>query len=129
MARVYDVAVSALALDVDPKWLDNLLSQHEVPGVARSVRGLARRIPLSALVIIAIARDLQRELGVGIARGVPAASRLAASGDTGGRATLSVGHSLALRADLARVRHDLEDRLVDAMEVVVPRRRGRPISR
>ena len=124
MARAYSVAAAAFALDVAPKWLDNFLSQHAVPGVVAAERGVARRIPLSALVLVAIARDLQRELGVGVGRGLDIARRLAETdGDTG---LLPVGEAGVLSLNVAALRRAIEDRLVIAMEILVPPRRGRP---
>ena len=127
MARVYSVAAAAFALDVPPKWLDNFLSQHAVPGVVAAERGVARRIPLSALVLIAIARDLQRELGVGLGRGLEAARRLLEPDDDTG--LLPIGDAGMLRVDVAAVRRAIEDRLVIAMEILVAPRRGRPPAR
>lgn len=127
MARAYSVAAAAFALDVAPKWLDNFLSQHDVPGVVAAERGVARRIPLSALVLVAIARDLQRELGVGLGRGLEAAVRLVGRDDD--TSILPIGEAAVLRVDLAALRRSIEDRLVIAMEVLVAPRRGRPPGR
>lgn len=127
MARAYSVAAAAFALDVAPKWLDNFLSHHDVPGVVAAERGLARRIPLSALVVVAIARDLQRELGVGLGRGLEAAVRLVGRDDD--TSILPIGEAAVLRVDLAALRRSIEDRLVIAMEVLVAPRRGRPPGR
>ena len=127
MARAYSVAAAAFALDVAPKWLDNFLSQHAVPGVVAAERGVARRIPLSALVLVAIARDLQRELGVGLGRGLEAAVRLAETDDDTSR--LPIGEAAVLLVDVATLRRAIEDRLVIAMEILVAPRRGRPPAR
>ena len=127
MARSYSVAAAAFALDVAPKWLDNFLSQHAVPGVVAEERGVARRIPLSALVLVAIARDLQRELGVGLGRGLEAARRLADTNEDIGR--LPIGDAAVLRVEVAALRRAIEDRLVIAMEILVAPRRGRPPRR
>jgi len=127
MARAYSVAAAAFALDVPPKWLDNFLSQHAVPGVVAAERGVARRIPLSALVLLAIARDLQRELGVGLGRGLEAAVRLVGTGDDA--SVLPIGEAAVLRVDVAALRRAIEDRLVIAMEILVAPRRGRPPAR
>lgn len=127
MTRSYTVVAAAFALDVAPKWLDNFLSQHVVPGVVAAERGVARRVPLSALVLIAIARDLQRGLGVGLGRGLEAARKLV-DGD-GNPGVLPVGDAGVLRVDLGVLRRAIEDRLVIAMEILVPPRRGRPPGR
>jgi len=119
--RLYDVAVASLALRVDRKWLDNVLSQHDVPGVSRSVRGAARQIPLRSLLIISLVRDLQRQLGLGVARGLVVAARLV--GASHGHVRLGVA---LLTVDIPALERQLDDRLVDVMETIVPRRRGRP---
>lgn len=122
MLRAYDVAVSALALDVDRKWLDNLLAQNDVPGVERVARGVSRQLSIPALVTAAVVRDLQRELGVPVARGVEIARRaVAAHGNE-----LHISEALSLRLDLALIERELGNRLVHAMERAAPRRRGRP---
>lgn len=119
--RSYDVGVASFALRVDRKWLDNLLSQHDVPGVDRSVQGLARQIPLRSLAIIAIVRDLQRHAGLPVSRGIDIGTRLI--GPAHGHVRLG---SAVLTVDVPAIERELDHRLVDAMETVVPRRRGRP---
>lgn len=119
--RLYDVAVASLALRVDRRWLGNLLSQHDVPGVSRSVQGAARQIPLRSLLIISLVRDLQRQLGLGVARGLAVAARLV--GASHGHVRLGVA---LLTVDISALERQLDDRLVDVMETIVPQRRGRP---
>lgn len=122
MARVYDIAVAALALDVDRKWLDNLTAHHELPGVERFARGVPRRLSIRALVAAAVARDLQRELGVPAHRAV----RIAARAVEESRHTLPLSPALSVHLDLPAVEREVETRLLHAMETAVPRRRGRP---
>ena len=122
MARVYDVGIAALALDVDRKWLDNLVAQHDVPGVEHGGRGVARRLSVRALVAAGVARDLQRELGVAAARAVDIARAVLA----GDRSVLTLSPALSVHLDLAAAEREVETRLVHAMETAVPRRRGRP---
>ena len=122
MARAYDVGIAALALDVDRKWLDNLVAQHDVPGVEHGGRGVARRLSVRALVAAGVARDLQRELGVAAARAVDIARAVLA----GDRSVLTLSPALSVHLDLAAAEREVETRLVHAMETAVPRRRGRP---
>ena len=141
MARVYDIAVAALALDVDRKWLDNLTSQNAIPGTEHLARGVARRLTLRALVIAAVVRDLNQVLGVPVVRGVALSTRLIELVDRGssgevvagaelasssGAPVVRLGENIELRFDLAEIERRIEVRLLDAMERVVPRRRGRP---
>jgi hypothetical protein len=137
MARVYDIAVAALAIGVDRKWLDNLTAQHSIPGTEHVARGVARRLSMRTLLTAAMVRDLSRGLGVPVSRGVELAGSIL-EGDLGGplvpplaaaaapAAHLSVAESIALIVDVGRLEKEIESRLLEAMETVVPRRRGRP---
>lgn len=141
MARAYDIAVAALAIDTDRKWLDNLTSQHTIPGTEHVARGVARRLTLRALVVAAIVRDLNQLLGVPVARGVALSTELLDQVDrhsstaavAGGSANspvgtpvVELGQNMELRIDVGEIQRRVEVRLLDAMERVVPRRRGRP---
>ncbi|HEX8850921.1 MAG TPA: hypothetical protein VF761_15425 [Gemmatimonadaceae bacterium] len=120
--RAYDVAVGALALDVDRKWLDNLIAHHDIRGVERFARGVSRRLSMRALLTAAIVRDLQRELAVPAARAVEIAQRLLA----GHHSDLALTPALSVRLDLAALEREIAHRLIHAMETAAPRRRGRP---
>ena len=142
MARVYDIAVAALAIGVERKWLDNLTAQHTIPGTEHVARGVARRLSMRTLLTAAIVRDLNRGLGVPVGRGVEVASSIlgaqqsregvaiAPSGPeellAAPRALLPIAESLTLAVDVERLEREIERRLLEAMETVVPRRRGRP---
>lgn len=120
--RVYDVAIAALALGVDRKWLDNLLAQHTLAGVEHVARGVPRRLSVRALVTAAAVRDLHRELGLPVARAVEVAEAV-------GRAAhhrLQLSPALSVHLDLTAIERDVEHRLVHAMEIAIPQRRGRP---
>ena len=142
MARVYDIAVAAVAIGVERKWLDNLTAQHSIPGTEHVARGVARRLSMRTLLTAAIVRDLNRGLGVPVGRSVEVASSiLEAQSLTEGavvvqgapedstsapRGILPIAESLTLFVDLGRLEREIERRLLEAMETVVPRRRGRP---
>jgi hypothetical protein len=144
MARVYDIAVAALAIEVERKWLDNLTSQHTIPGTEHFARGVARRLSMRTLVTAAIVRDLNRELSVPVSRGVELAVEMLRDqpgapgtlGDGGPNASPAsvqaarvesrVGSSITVTVDVAALEREIERRLLDAMETMVPRRRGRP---
>jgi hypothetical protein len=144
MARVYDIAVAALAVGVDRKWLDNLTSQHTVPGTDHFTRGVPRRLSMRTLITASIVRELNRELGIPISRGVELATIVmdttggaesagdqqgrptTASGLEGREAVVHVGSSIAVTVDVVKLERAIESRLLDAMETIVPRRRGRP---
>lgn len=126
MSRSYDVAAAALVLDVPPKWLDNVLSRHDVPGIDRSRQGSTRRIPLAALELLAAARILRDELHLPVRSAVDLAARIAAAGD----GVLAIhGGTLRIAIDRAAIRASLTRRLADAVEGARRPPRGRPPRR
>jgi len=121
MARAYTVGTIALTLKVTTKWLDNVLSHHRVAGVVQERQGIARRVAFDGLLQLALALRLIHDLDTP----TPAALRLAAAlTQTGGNHTSSSGLTISL--DLAKLRSDLESRLVEAVEMTPVPRRGRP---
>lgn len=136
MARAYDIAVAAVAIGVERKWLDNLTAQHSIPGTEHVARGVARRLSMRTLLTAAIVRDLNSGLGVPVARGVQVAGSVLGrepeprpefeAGLTAPRPTLGISESVSLVVDVAQLEMEIERRLLEAMETVVPRRRGRP---
>ena len=136
MARAYDIAVAAVAIGVERKWLDNLTAQHSIPGTEHVARGVARRLSMRTLLTAAIVRDLNVGLGVPVARGVqvaesvlggdPAAKPEQEGGSASPRALHVISEAVSLVLDVAKLQTAIERQLVVAMETVVPRRRGRP---
>ena len=121
--RGYTVATTALALGVEPKWLDNALSHHHIPGVARSRRGVRRRIPSRSVVIIAIAEMLGAQLSIPLQRALEIAANL----ESAESAEYRVSDVLTLRMDVDSLRADVLRRLDEAAEfAAVPRRGRRP---
>ena len=121
--RAYTVATAALALGVQPKWLDNALSHHSVPGVARSHRGVRRRIPPQSVVIMALARTLGAELSIPLHR----ALEIAAHVESGKGPEYRISDGLALTIDREGIRADVLRRLDEAAEFAgVPQRGRRP---
>ena len=121
MVRAYTVSVAALALDVDPKWIDNVLSHHAVRGVERRRQGIQRRIPADSLLILATARSLIDALSIPISRALHIAERLhEATSET------AVSDEIAIAADMMLIARRLNERLADAIEGAAQRPRGRP---
>ena len=118
--RAFDVNAAAIALDVTPKWLDNLLSHHDIPGVIGGRQGVRRRLQPRSILLIAIAARLVHELGSPMHRALHAAGHLVADG----RFTGDLGFEL--RLDVAGLSREIEARLSEAAEVATLRRRGRP---
>jgi len=120
--RSYSVAVSALVIGAPLKWLDNLLSHFPVPEVGSERRGVARRIPHSALLRLALARELHVELGVGVRDALILAAELLTADD----AVVSRGGHLRVTFDRSALERTLSARLRDALESAPTPRRGRP---
>lgn len=121
MARAYTVATAALALQVTPKWVDNILSHHQVQGVTQARQGVPRRLSVQALAILSITLDLMRDLELPAARALNVASALLQSE---GRIILPTGATIEL--DVERVGAAVLERLEHAVEVAPLPRRGRP---
>lgn len=126
MARVYDIAVAALALGVDRKWIDNLTAQHSIPGTEHFARGVPRRLSMRTLVTAALVRDLSRELGVPVTRGVELAVAFVRGQVATAPEARRLSSTITLSIDIAALEREIEARLLSAMETAVPRRRGRP---
>lgn len=122
MARLYHIEVAQHAVGADKKWVDNLLSHFEVPGVERARQGIARRISSRGIYHIALIHRLNSELGISVSSALPLATRLLAS--HAGR--VGVGLWLELEVDLPSMQHGLDRLIEEASEISAPARRGRP---
>ena len=121
--RAFDVTAAAIALEVTPKWLDNLLSHHQIPGVMGGRQGVRRRLQPQAVLLIAVVIRLCRELGMPVHRALGTAEGLIEQGRVVGR------DGLELRMDVTRLGWELDARLAEAAESATLRRRGRPPTR
>lgn len=123
--RSYDVAVASLAIGAPRKWTDNVISQHRLPDIFSERRGVARRITHPGLIRLALVRELQMELGIGIADALIVADDVLREGSEG------VHHAgvITLQADLAALERRLTRQLEEVLESAPAPRRGRPPSR
>lgn len=121
MARAYTIATVALTLEMPAKWLDNILSHIKIPGVHQEKQGVARRITIDGLLILAIAALLINELGISLSRAVRMAETLA---NNNGLYTSPGG--VGIQLDLEGLRFKLLERLEHAVEVSPIPKRGRP---
>ena len=121
--RAYTIAVAALALECDTKWLDNLLSHHSVAGVARKKQGIQRQIPPDSLLIIAVAQSLIDTLSIPIAKALALAAQLI---QAQGEVAIP---PVSVKLDVRGIASRLHDRLADAVEGAAHMRRGRPKNR
>lgn len=126
--RGYSVGTATLALAVDPKWLDNLLSQNLVYGATRARQGIPRTLTPSALYRIDTVRALNRDLQIPIRVALRLAHELwnrspnPADGDT---AAVQVG-SVSVQLDRREVRTRVDAALAEALEMAPRPHRGRP---
>lgn len=125
MARFYHAEIARHAANVDPKWVDNLLSHFDIPGVDGGRQGAVRRITLDGIYHVALIRRLNRDLGVSVSAAVTLASRLLASES----ARETVGPWVELRVDRGALEHEIDRRVSEAVEASTPPRRGRPPRR
>lgn len=122
VTRAYSVRTAALALGVPAKWIDNVLFQHDLPGVVSTRQGVERSISDLGIRILEIVRITSQELGIPTARAVDIA--IQAATDAGARFVSESGAELRFPVDLIEQR--LRERLVDAIEATPRVPRGRP---
>ena len=121
----YHIDIAGLVAGADQKWVDNLISRFPVDGVERSTHGVSRRISTPAVRQIVLARRLVTALGVQVGAAVALANGLLSSQD----GSVSLRNGLELRIDRNAFDAEIERALTDAVERVVPARRGRPPRR
>ena len=121
MPRAYTVATVALALQVSPKWVDNILSHHAVQGVTGGRQGIARQVSIEGLLHLKLTQLIIQDLGVATPSALTLASRVI---QNGGR--YSSGNGIVLQADLPAIRARVLDSLTQAVESAPQPRRGRP---
>ena len=122
---LYNSATTASALGLSPKWLDNLLSHNDIAGVQAETQGVSRRLSLSAVLTIALAKELIDNLNVSSAAGLGLAHELLQLPDS----TLAIGPHLQLRLSLTSLRASVLEQLSHAVETAPTPRRGRPPKR
>ncbi len=122
---LYNTATAAAAIEVSPKWLDNLLSHNDIADIQIQSQGVARRLSLSAITQLLLVKQLIDTLNLPS----PCAIRLAESllSSSSGEVPLSPLLHLSLRPDAFRA--DVLARLARAVEAAPTPRRGRPPKR
>jgi hypothetical protein len=113
-------------MEMPIKWVDNLLSQHELPGVERSRQGIERRISDSGLLAIELVRVLSREAGMTVADAVRIARQVLAV-PRGRDVSLALAIGVELRIHATTLEERLRQRLADAIDAAPRVRRGRPV--
>ncbi len=121
--RAVTTSTAAFALGINKKDLDNILSRYPIRGYERGRQGMARRLSLASIEQVAIAIDLTRDFSIP----TPTALLLAEEALSSPEGVIrSPGGHLAIHADVIRVRKALHAKLTEAIEHVIPPRRGRP---
>ena len=121
MARAYTVGTIALTLGVPVKWVDNLLSHHQVAGVDQERQGVSRKVAPEGLLQLALTARLIDELHIPVGSALTIARGIT---QTGGRYETATGVTISI--DLDRLRRDLETSLAQAVEIAPVPKRGRP---
>ena len=121
MPRAYTVATAALAIGMPIKWVDNVLSHNRLTGIRQDRQGVARRLSIEGLLVLALTALLIEELGLSSAKAIVAAEGIV---NSGGRYSATRGVSIEL--DLSAFRSGLLEQLEHAVEVAPIPRRGRP---
>ncbi len=126
--RGYSVGIAALALGMDAKWLDNLLSQNRVDGVTQARQGVQRRLAPQALYVVATVHHLNRELRIPVGIALRLAHELwdsPGSSDPADTATIRADE-VELHLSRAAVRDRVAAAVVEALEMAPRTKRGRP---
>jgi len=103
------------------KWVDNALSHNRVAGVVQERQGVSRRLTVEALLILALAILLIRDLGLRTPKAIGVAEDLAKN-----EGRHSIGPWFTLALDLRSFRLQLLESLEDAVEIAPIPTRGRP---
>ena len=123
MARFYNVDIARFAASADQKWVDNLLSHYDIPGVEGARQGLARRITTIGVYHIALIRALSRGWGMGVANAVAIGARLLTPD---GQSEIAIGTGLTFRFDREAFERSIDGSIAEAVDSITPPRRGRP---
>jgi hypothetical protein len=120
MPRAYNTSAVAAALGATEKWLDNILTHHDVRGVYSAGQGIPRRMSPDSVVTVHVAKVLMDQMGTPAAAALQAGHQLVATG----RVDFEPGLNLAM--DRAVVESSLNLKLLHAVQASPPKRRGRP---
>jgi hypothetical protein len=123
MARAYTIATAALALGTSSKWLDNILSHHQIFGVIQARQGIARKLTIEALIILGLIVTLIQDLGLPVSNAIKTAEEIARN-----EGKFRSTQGLTIEIDLAGFRTQLLEELERAVEIAPAPKRGRPPS-
>src|SRR5687767_11664064 len=118
MPRAYTVATAALALGVSSKWIDNVLSHNKLSGIRQERQGIARRLSVEGLLVLAVTTLLIDQLGLPTAKAIIVAEEIVK-----GNGRYLAGE-LSIEIDLTMFEARLLERLESAVEIAPIPRRG-----
>lgn len=121
MARAYTVGTLALTIDMPVRWVDNVLSHHNVPGVSQERQGVARKVAFDGVLHLALALKLIQDFEIPLAAALNLAYTIVTNG---GRYDTPTGIMISIDMGLLRTR--IEARLAEAVEITPVPKRGRP---
>lgn len=122
---LYNTATAAAALEVSPKWLDNILSHNKLHGLPSDSQGVARRLPLPAILVIALAREFIHTTGLSAPAALTLATRLL---NLSGQST-PISPIFTITVNIDALKTTLLHKLARAVETAPTPRRGRPPTR
>ena len=125
VARSYHIEIARHAADANTKWVDNLLARFEVPGVHSDGQGSSRRISNVGVYHIALISQLAAALSLPLDAAVRLAIQLLGADPD----AFVAFRGLELHFDRAAFVASVDERIAEAVESVVPARRGRPVKR
>ena len=114
----------AAALGITHKELRNFLQRSDLSGVGSGRQGVRQRFSVGSIRVIRLAWELY-ELGLSARLSATIAGRMVQS-DSG---SAELSGLVGVRADLGHLNRLVDERLAEASQTVVVRRRGRPPSR
>jgi len=126
MARDYHADIARHAAGADTKWVDNLLSHFDIPGVAGGRQGVARRVTAHGVCQVVLIRRLTLLFGMTTAKAVLMAGQLL---DDGEQSSLDADYGIELRLDRRVFERAIDGAITEAVESVTPAPRGRPRAR
>ena len=121
MPRAYTVATAAVALGLPIKWVDNVLSHNKLLGVQQARQGVARRLSIEGILVLALMALLIQELGLSTIGALTAAEGIIQS-----RGRYSSPRGVRIEIDLEAFQSGLLEQLERAVEVAPIPKRGRP---
>jgi hypothetical protein len=121
MPRAYTVATAALAIGLPSKWVDNVLSHYKLIGIRQERQGVARRLSIEGILVLALTALLIHELGLATTNAVAAAEGIVQS-----RGRYSSPGGVSIEVNLEAFQSGLLEQLEHAVEVAPIPKRGRP---